>query len=95
MIDALRRGIAIESAEMRWTILLYAASLALPYLLHPRLKPRYVLMTSASLLLVTLMPSALYCTCSFWFAPVLALVGLLLGYPLWSLLRLEHTVRYF
>ena len=96
LIDALRRGIAIESVEMRWTILLTLLLLALPYLLYPRLKPRYVLMTSASLLLVTLMLSALLLHLfKFWFAPVPALVGLLLGYPLWSLLRLEHTVRYF
>ena len=51
LIDALRRGIAIESVEARWRIALTLLLLLLPYLIYPRLKPRYVLMTSASLLL--------------------------------------------
>jgi len=96
LIDALRRGIAIESVEVRWRIALTLLLLALPFFIYPRLKPRYVLMTSASLLLATLVLSALLLhVFQLWFQPVAALVGLLLGYPLWSLVRLEHTVRYF
>jgi len=96
LMDALRRGLAIESVEQRWRVLLTLLLLLLPYLVYPRLKPRYVLMTSASLLLLTLTLSALLLHgYQLWFPPVSALVGLLLGYPLWSLLRLEHTVRYF
>lgn len=96
LIDSLRRGLAIESSEQRWRIVLTLLLLLLPYLLYPRLKPRFVLMTSASLMLLTLTLSALLLhVYQLWFPPVSALVGLLLGYPLWSLLRLEHTVRYF
>ncbi|MCB1861013.1 MAG: CHASE2 domain-containing protein [Gammaproteobacteria bacterium] len=96
LLDALRRGIAIEPIEARWGSALTLFILLLPYLIYPRLKPRYVLMTSASMLLVTLLLSALLLhVLQLWFPPVSALVGLLLGYPLWSLLRLEHTVRYF
>lgn len=96
LIDSLRRGIAIEPVEKRWKIVLTLLLLLLPYLLYPRLKPRYVLMTSASLLLVTLVICALLLhRFQLWFPPLPALVGLLLGYPIWSLLRLEHTVRYF
>ena len=96
LIDSLRRGIAIEPVEKRWKIVLTLLLLLLPYLLYPRLKPRYVLMTSASLLLVTLAICALLLhRFQLWFPPLPALVGLLLGYPIWSLLRLEHTVRYF
>ena len=96
LIDALRRGMAIEHLEPYWRVALSLLLLLLPYILYPRLKPRYVLLTSASLLLATLILSALLLhVFQLWFPPVSVLVGLLLGYPLWSLLRLEHTVRYF
>lgn len=96
LIDALRQEITIEPVEARWGTVLTLLILLLPYLIYPRLKPRYVLMTSASLLLATLILSALLLhVFQLWFPPVSALVGVLLGYPLWSLLRLEHTVRYF
>ena len=95
LIDALRRGLVIESMQTSWRVALTLLLLLLPYLFYPRLKPRYVLMTSVSLLFATLLLSALLLHAfQVWFPPVAALAGLMLGYPLWSLLRLEHTVRY-
>lgn len=96
LIDTLRHGIAIETIDPRWRIALTLSPLLLPFVLYPRLKPRFVLLTTAALLLAaTLLSALLLHAFHLWFPPVPVLVGLLLGYPLWSLLRLEHTVRYF
>lgn len=96
LIDALRRGIAIQTIEPLWRILLTLSLLLAPFVLYPRLKPRFVLLTTAALLLAaTALSATLLHAFQIWFPPVPVFVGLLLGYPLWSLLRLEHTVRYF
>ncbi|MCB1759753.1 MAG: CHASE2 domain-containing protein [Gammaproteobacteria bacterium] len=96
LIDALRGGIAIRALPPAWQAAVGLLLLLLPYLLYPRLKPRYVLLTGSLLILLTLLLSALLLHgFHLWLPPAATLVVLLLGYPIWSLLRLEHTVRYF
>jgi CHASE2 domain-containing sensor protein/signal transduction histidine kinase len=96
LIDALRNGITIRALTPVWQAVVGLLLLLLPFLLYPRLKPRYVLLTGILLMILTLALSAvLLHGFHIWLPPTATLVVLLLGYPIWSLLRLEHTVRYF
>ena len=96
IIDALRRGVTIEVMSVHWRMLFSGSLLLFTFLFFPRLPPKFVLLTTGSMILVTLLLSMLLLHgFQLWFPPTAVLIGLILGYPLWSWRRLEHTMRYF
>ena len=95
LIDALRRGILIQPMTKNWRIGLSLLFVLFPLFIYPRLQPRDALLFGATMFLVVFGFSyLLLLTVHFWFPPAATLLGLLLGYPLWSWRRLEHTSRY-
>ncbi len=96
LIDALRRGITIETLSPGWQIKLTGIVLFLALLSFPFVKPRVVLPLASIMFLLTLgVSSLLLHAFHLWFPPTAILIGLLLGFPLWSWRRLVRTVRYF
>lgn len=96
LIDALRMGITIESLGPITQQWLSGLVLILVFASFPLLKPRRALPTVGLLLIATLLMSSLLLHwLHLWFPPSAILLGLLLGFPLWSWRRLVHNVRYF
>lgn len=95
LIDALRRGILIQPMAKNWRIGLSLLFVLLPLFIYPRLTPRSALLFGATMFLVVFGFSYLLLhSIHFWFPPAASLLGLLVGYPLWSWRRLEHTSIY-
>jgi len=96
LIDALRRGITIESLAPNRQLQLSGIILMLVFLSFPLLKPNVVLPVVTVLALLTLgMSGLLLHMLHLWFPPTAVLIGLLLGFPLWSWRRMVRTVHYF
>ncbi len=96
LIDALRRGVAIEVMGIHWRMLFSGSLLLLTFVFFPRMPPKFVLLATGSTILATLLLSSLLLHgFQLWFPPTAVLIGSILGYPLWSWRRLEHTMRYF
>lgn len=96
LIDALRRGITIESATPTLQLWFSGIVLVLAFLAFPLIRPGRALPTVGLLLLATLLVSGLLLhAVEFWFPPTAIVLGLLFGFPLWSWRRLVHNVRYF
>lgn len=96
LIDALRRGITIESLDLGWQIQLDGVFLLLAFLVFPLLKPNVVLPVVTGLAVLTLAICGLLLHLShLWYPPTAILIGLLFGFPLWSWRRMVRTVHYF
>jgi len=96
LIDALRRGITIESLGLVGRLLLSTILLMPALLLLPLVKPSYgMLFVGGSFLFTLAFCAFLLHGLHLWFPPTSVLIGLTLGYPLWSWRRLTHTVQYF
>lgn len=96
LIDALRRGITIETVGLNWQIRISGTILLLSLLSFPFVKPRMVFLLVGALFFSTLgLSSLLLHGFYLWFPPTAILTGLLLGFPLWSWRRLVRTARYF
>ncbi|MCW8906372.1 MAG: CHASE2 domain-containing protein [Sedimenticola sp.] len=96
LIDALRQGIVIQSLATPAQIWLSGLVLVLTFLAFPLIKPGRALPMVGVLLLATVLASGLLLHwAQLWFPPTAILLGLLLGFPLWSWRRLVHNVHYF
>lgn len=96
LIDALRRGITIESVSLNPQLQLNGLILMLAFVAFPLLKPRVVLPVVGGVALGTLGLSALLLHLFYlWYPPTAVVLGLLLGFPLWSWRRMVRTMRYF
>ncbi|MCW8889194.1 MAG: CHASE2 domain-containing protein [Sedimenticola sp.] len=96
LIDALRRGIAIETLDIKWQLQLTGLILFLSLLSFPFIKPRLLFLTVGVMFFSTLgISSLLLHSLQLWFPPTAILTGLLLGFPLWSWRRMVRTARYF
>lgn len=96
VIDALRRGIAIETLGIKWQLAWTGVVLFLSLLSFPFIKPRMVFFTVGVIFFSTLVLSSLLLhSAHLWFPPTAILAGLLLGFPLWSWRRMVRTARYF
>ena len=96
VLQALRTGTAITPLPLGWQMLLGGALTLLPLLCYPRLRPRQALLAAvAGTLAAPLLALLLLFASQLWFPPAAAMLGVLLGYPLWSWRRLEGAVRYF
>lgn len=96
LIDALRRGITIESLSLNRQMQLNGVVLLLVFIAFPLLKPKVLLPAVTLLALLTLAISTLLLhLLHLWYPPTAILAGLLLGFPLWSWRRMVRTVHYF
>ncbi len=96
LIDALRRGIVIETLNIKWQLQLTGIILLLALLSFPFIKPRLVFLTVGVMFFSTLgLTSLLLHVAHIWFPPTAILSGLLIGFPLWSWRRMVRTARYF
>lgn len=87
---------AIRTVGPLWNYLLTFAFIMIPILVFPRLTPTLVMPSAALLMIgVTSFSYALLKLDQTWFAPVNALIGILLAYPLWSWQRMRHLNRFF
>lgn len=87
---------AIRSVGPVWSYLLTFALIMIPILIFPRLSPTLVMPSTA--LLTSLCAGFSYLllkTDHTWFAPMNAIIGILLAYPLWSWQRMRHLNRFF
>ncbi len=95
VLQALRSGSALAPLERGWQLLLSGLLTLLPLLVYPRLRPRQALLAAlAGVAAAPLLSVVLLLLAHVWFAPAVAMLGVVLGYPLWSWRRLEGAVRY-
>jgi CHASE2 domain-containing sensor protein/nitrogen-specific signal transduction histidine kinase len=95
VLAAIRRGVTIEILSPAVKMALSMLLALLPVLLFPRLSPRLNLLTIVATMVATMVLAAVMLrVTNLWFAPSVALVCIVLGYPLWSWRKLESTVRY-
>ncbi len=94
VLDALRKGLAIQPLNLMWRLVL-TSSLVLPVILiYVYLSPRWTLLTALVQLVIAFMISLLLLRgFALWFPPAPALLTLGLSYPLWSWCRLVRLVR--
>jgi len=82
---------AIKPIAPLWTYLLTFAFILIPILVFPRLKPTYVMPSTAILVLLVLGFSyGLLVYDHSWFPPINSVLGVLIAYPLWSWQRMRH-----
>ncbi len=95
VLHALRAGTAITRIQTPARGLLLILIAVLPFLLYPKLSPRYALLTAVGLFVAVLaFTLALLATTRLWLAPAPALLAVVLSYPVWSWLRLESAMRH-
>jgi len=95
VLNALSIGKTITRLESPARALLLMLISVLPFLLYPRLAPRYSLLSAVGLFVAVLAFSiALVVTARVWLAPAPAMLAVLLSYPVWSWLRLESAMRH-
>ena len=95
ILTALRQDHLVEAMGMPLRLLLSLLIALLPALLLPLLRPRAALLTSATLILATLLLClVLLRGWLIWFPPTAVILALALSYPLWSWRRLEDTLGY-
>jgi len=89
--SALMTNTTIQPVSSTWGYLLTFAFIMIPILLFPRLKPTYVMPSTA--LLVGLVIAFSYLLIAYdhtWFPPINSVIGILIAYPLWSWQRMRH-----
>ena len=89
--SALMTNTTIQPVSSTWGYLLTFAFIMIPILLFPRLKPTYVMPSTA--LLVCLVVAFSYLLIVYdhtWFPPINSVIGILIAYPLWSWQRMRH-----
>ncbi len=95
ILDALRSGQTISRVEGANYLLLTGLLVILPFFLYPYFPTRLVPVVTVALALLLLMASLVWVhSLHLWFPPAVALLGLLVSYPLWSWRRLELSVAY-
>lgn len=95
ILDALIKDISITPLASGWQLTLTGLLALLPMLVFPYLAPRTNLLAMVSLLMATLVITAvLLMALHSWFQPSAALLAITLSYPLWSWRRLEQALRY-
>lgn len=93
VLDALQRELAIHPLDRFWQLGLTGLSIVLPWFAHVHLRHRHALLLSVGTLLSTALGSlALMKWEALWFPPTAALLGQILGYPLWSWRQVESAV---
>jgi CHASE2 domain-containing sensor protein/signal transduction histidine kinase len=95
ILDLLRSGKTIKPLGELTYYTVTGLLVVLPFLLYPyfstRLAPVVPLLLTLLLIMLTLVLLKRF---QLWYPPALALLGLLLSFPLWSWRRLEQTVTY-
>jgi CHASE2 domain-containing sensor protein/signal transduction histidine kinase len=89
--SALMTNTTIRPVSSTWGYLLTFAFIMIPILLFPRLKPTYVMPSTA--LLVCFVFAFSYLLIAYdhtWFPPINSVIGILIAYPLWSWQRMRH-----
>jgi CHASE2 domain-containing sensor protein/signal transduction histidine kinase len=95
VLYALSAGKTITRLELPARALMLVMISVLPFLLYPRLGPRYALLSGVGLFVSTLgLSITLVATARVWLAPAPAMLAVLLSYPVWSWLRLESAMRH-
>ncbi len=95
VLHALSAEMTIVRLDPATRSLLLVLIVILPFLLYPRLGPRYALLTAIGMFVAALAVSVvLVATARVWLAPAPAMLAVLLSYPVWSWLRLESAMRY-
>jgi len=81
----------IQPVSSTWGYLLTFAFIMIPILLFPRLKPTYVMPSTALLVCLVIVFSYLLIAYDHtWFPPINSVIGILIAYPLWSWQRMRH-----
>ena len=95
ILDALRSGETISTVKSANGLLLTGLLVVLPFFLYPFFPTRLVPVVTVGLaaLLLTASLLALH-GLRIWYPPSVALLGLLISYPLWSWRRLEMSMAY-
>ncbi|MDJ0805303.1 MAG: CHASE2 domain-containing protein [Gammaproteobacteria bacterium] len=95
ILDALRSEETISRVEQHNYFLFTGLIVVLPFFLYPFFPTRLVPVVTVSLAMILLSVSLLWIHgFRIWFPPAVALLGLLISYPLWSWRRLELSVAY-
>jgi CHASE2 domain-containing sensor protein/signal transduction histidine kinase len=95
ILDLLRSGDTITRVGDLTYLLVSGLLVIIPFLLYPRFSTRLAPLVTLSLfILLSLTTLVLLHALRVWFPPAVAMLGLLLSYPLWSWRRLEQTVAY-
>lgn len=94
VLDALRRGVAVQALDLPWRLGLTGLLVILAGLAHTFLKPRHALLWAIAVLCLTLLATVgLMKGLALWFPPMAALLGQALGHPFWIWRRLELARR--
>jgi len=92
---ALRDNSHIQLMSEHWRIVISLLFIILPVIFFPRISPRAGLILSISLIAtIGFLSYFLLHFTQIWFAPLAAMITLVLSYPLWSWRRLEFTTHY-
>lgn len=95
ILDALRSGETISRVEDLDYLLITGLLVILPFFLYPYFPTRLVPVVTVVLAILLVFVSLLLIhNLRVWFPPAVALLGLLISYPLWSWRRLEQSVAY-
>ncbi len=95
ILDALRSGETISRVEDASYLIVTGLLVLLPFVLYPYFPTRLVpVVTVVSSLLLLFASLLLIHSLRIWFPPAVALLGVLVSYPLWSWRRLEMSVAY-
>jgi len=89
--SALMTNTTIQPVSSTWGYLLTFAFIMIPILVFPRLKPTYVMPSTALLVCLVIAFSYLLIVYDHtWFPPINSVIGILIAYPLWSWQRMRH-----
>lgn len=95
ILDAQIKQLSITPAPALATLLFTLLFAALPVLLYPHLVPRATLLAALMLFAAILFFTAvLLWLLHIWLPPAVALLMVVISYPLWSWRRLEHAMRF-
>ncbi|MEN8177297.1 MAG: CHASE2 domain-containing protein [Pseudomonadota bacterium] len=95
ILDALRSGETISRVEGANYLLITGLLVVLPFFLYPYFPTRLAPVVTVGLAMLLLSASLVWIhSFRIWFPPAVALLGLLVSYPLWSWRRLEQSVAY-
>ncbi|QZH75040.1 MAG: CHASE2 domain-containing protein [Erythrobacter sp.] len=95
LYDALRHGVLVRDLPPFWSGLLAALALLVQFLVFWRMSPRSGLIATLAIAAATLALAVLLVVAArLWLAPGVALLAVLLAYPLWSWRRLTSVSAY-
>ncbi len=94
VLDTLLQKTAIKPLPRQWGTLLSIILILMPLFLYPRTAPGRAFFSAIILIVFTFLLTAVLLTVFHrWFPPTPSVLGLILGFPLWSWLRMESMVK--